>query len=96
MCEEAGLKDIILYVGGNIVVGKQEAAEVIKRFQEMGFNRAYPPGTKPSEAIKDLIERIYTFLNRFIEIEKLSDSYPIYEGEYPQKLVRIEIRNPKM
>lgn len=44
-CIEAGLKDIILYVGGNIVVGKQEFSEVEKRFKEMGFNRVFPPGT---------------------------------------------------
>lgn len=44
-CIEAGLKDILLYVGGNIVVGKQEFADVEARFKNMGFNRVYPPGT---------------------------------------------------
>lgn len=44
-CIEAGLKDIILYVGGNIVVGKQEFEDVEKRFKAMGFNRVFPPGT---------------------------------------------------
>ena len=44
-CIEAGLKDILLYVGGNIVVGKQEFADVEARFKDMGFNRVYPPGT---------------------------------------------------
>ena len=44
-CIEAGLKDILLYVGGNIVVGKQEFSEVEKRFLDMGFNRVFPPGT---------------------------------------------------
>ncbi|WP_319371040.1 methylaspartate mutase subunit S [uncultured Ilyobacter sp.] len=44
-CEEAGLKDILLYVGGNIVVGKQVWEEVEKRFKEMGYNRVYKPGT---------------------------------------------------
>ncbi len=43
-CDEAGLKDILLYVGGNIVVGKQNFAEVEMRFKEMGFNRVFPPG----------------------------------------------------
>lgn len=53
-CVEAGLKDILLYVGGNLVVGKQEWLNVEKRFKDMGFNRAYPPGTLPQEAIEDL------------------------------------------
>lgn len=53
-CDEAGLKDIILYVGGNLVVGKQDWKEVEKRFLDMGFNRAYPPGTDINISIKDL------------------------------------------
>lgn len=44
-CIEAGLDDILLYVGGNIVVGKQDFVEVEKRFTDMGFNRVFPPGT---------------------------------------------------
>ena len=44
-CVEVGLNDIILYVGGNIVVGKQEFADVEVRFKNMGFNRVFPPGT---------------------------------------------------
>ena len=53
-CDEAGLKDILLYVGGNIVIGKQEFSEVEKRFKAMGFNRAFPPGTDPTVDIEDL------------------------------------------
>ncbi len=55
-CEESGLKDILLYVGGNIVVGKQEWETVKNRFEEMGFDRVYPPGTSVETAIKDLHE----------------------------------------
>ena len=51
-CDEAGLDDILLYVGGNIVVGKQNFEEVERRFHEMGFNRAFPPGTAPEAAIE--------------------------------------------
>ena len=51
-CDEAGLGEILLYVGGNIVVGKQNFEEVEKRFHEMGFNRVFPPGTAPEAAIK--------------------------------------------
>ena len=53
-CEEAGLKDIILYAGGNLVVGKQNWEEVEKRFLDMGFDRVYGPGTSPEEGIRDL------------------------------------------
>ena len=55
-CEEAGIGNIKLYVGGNIVVGKQEFKEVEKRFKKMGFDRAYPPGTKIDDAVTDLKE----------------------------------------
>ncbi len=48
-CVEAGIGDIILYVGGNIVVGKQDFKEVEKRFKAMGFNRVFPPGTNIEE-----------------------------------------------
>ncbi|MCL2500701.1 MAG: methylaspartate mutase subunit S [Defluviitaleaceae bacterium] len=53
-CEEAGLKDIPMYVGGNLVVGKRNFDEVEKIFLEMGFNRAYPPGTAPEKGIADI------------------------------------------
>ncbi len=58
-CEEAGLKDILLYVGGNIVVGKQDWSEVQQRFLDMGFDRVYPPGTSTDTAIHDLKEDLY-------------------------------------
>lgn len=55
-CDEAGLDDIKLYVGGNIVVGKQNWDEVEKRFIDMGFDRVYPPGTSVERTIADLNE----------------------------------------
>ena len=51
-CDEAGLDNILLFVGGNIVVGKQNFEDVEKRFHAMGFNRVFPPGTAPEETIK--------------------------------------------
>jgi methylaspartate mutase sigma subunit len=53
-CNEAGLDDILLYVGGNIVVGKQDFAEVEDRFKKLGFNRVYGPGTGIEVGIEDL------------------------------------------
>ena len=55
-CVEADLQDILLYVGGNLVVGKQSFEDVEKRFRDMGFDRIYPPGTMPETAIRDLSE----------------------------------------
>lgn len=55
-CNEAGLKDIPLLAGGNLVVGKQDFADVEKRFLAMGFTRAYPPGTTLETTISDLNE----------------------------------------
>lgn len=57
--DEAGLKDVLLYVGGNIVVGKQKWEDVYKRFKDMGFDRVYPPGTSVEKSIKDLREDLY-------------------------------------
>ena len=53
-CQEAGLNDILLYVGGNLVVGKQEFSQVQKVFLAMGFDRVYPPGADPALAIEHL------------------------------------------
>ena len=55
-CDEAGLKGIKLYVGGNIVVGKQNFDEVKVRFEKMGFDRVYPPGTSIDTTLRDLKE----------------------------------------
>ncbi len=52
---EAGIGNIKMYVGGNLVVGKQDWSEVEKKFVNMGFDRAYPPGTMPQEAIDDIL-----------------------------------------
>jgi len=59
-CVEYGLDDILLYVGGNIVVGKQNFEEVEKRFHEMGFNRVFPPGIAPEAAIECLNKDLKT------------------------------------
>ena len=53
---ESGIGQIKMYVGGNLVVGKQDWQEVEKRFINMGFDRAYPPGTMPQEAIDDIVK----------------------------------------
>ena len=42
-CIERGLEDIILYVGGNLVVGKTPPEEVREKFRNMGFDRVWMP-----------------------------------------------------
>ena len=53
-CDEAGLKDIPLLAGGNLVVGKQNFEEVEERFMKMGFTKVYPPNTQLETTIADL------------------------------------------
>jgi methylaspartate mutase sigma subunit len=54
MCVEAGLEDILIYVGGNLVVGKQDWADGERRFLEMGFDRAFPPNTRTDDVLAKL------------------------------------------
>ena len=54
LCIEAGLGNILIYVGGNLVVGKQSWSEVENRFLDMGFDRAFPPGTRTDAVIASL------------------------------------------
>ena len=53
-CQETGIGNILIYVGGNLVVGKQDFESVKERFLAMGFDRVYPPGTLPDAPIEDL------------------------------------------
>lgn len=53
-CDEAGLKGVILYVGGNLVVGKQNWEDTHKKFKDMGFDRVFAPGTDPQISISYL------------------------------------------
>ncbi len=43
--KEAGLGDVLLYIGGNLVIGRYDPKEVEPRFKRLGFNRVYPPET---------------------------------------------------
>lgn len=54
LCVEAGLENILLYVGGNLVVGKQSWPDVERRFLGMGFDRAFPPNTRIDDVLDAL------------------------------------------
>ncbi len=42
-CLERGLDKVVLYVGGNLVIGKRDFAEVETLFRGMGYDRVFPP-----------------------------------------------------
>ncbi len=49
-CVERGLEDIILFVGGNLVVGKAPRETVVAKFKAMGFDRVFLPSDDLEEA----------------------------------------------
>jgi methylaspartate mutase sigma subunit len=56
-CIEAGLKDIILYVGGTVAAPlelEKNWPEIERRFNKIGFNRAFPNTCTASEAVEAL------------------------------------------
>jgi len=53
-CIEADLSDVLLYLGGYLLVGEMPWEGTEKKFKELGFDRVYPPGTSPTQVIADL------------------------------------------
>jgi methylaspartate mutase sigma subunit len=53
---DAGLENVLLYVGGNIVVGDRPKNEVVRLFKQFGFDRVYHQETDIGVAIADLQE----------------------------------------
>jgi len=56
-CIEAGLKDIILYVGGTVAAPielERNWPEIERRFKEIGFNRVFKNTCSASEAVATL------------------------------------------
>jgi len=51
---EAGLRDVILYIGGNLVIGRYDPKEAEVIFKKLGFDRVYPPEADIDAAIIDL------------------------------------------
>ena len=52
LCVEAGLENMLIYVGGNLIVGKHPWPEIEKTFLGMGFDRAAAPGTRIETVIE--------------------------------------------
>src|SRR5437764_2971653 len=59
LCVEAGLDNILLYVGGNLVIGKRSWEETLKTYRDMRFDRAAPPGTR-IETVLEWLERDFS------------------------------------
>ena len=53
-CANAGMKDIILYIGGQLIIGEKAWPEVEKMYKGMGFNRVYNSDVDVNQVIKDL------------------------------------------
>ena len=55
-CIEKGLEDLILYVGGNLVVGKTPFQQVEEKFLKMGYDRVFGPDCS-LEAVVELLKK---------------------------------------
>jgi methylaspartate mutase sigma subunit len=55
---DVGLNNILLYVGGNIVVGKRSQEEVVAVFQGFGFDRVYHHPDRPSANLSALVDKL--------------------------------------
>jgi methylaspartate mutase S subunit len=53
-CVEAGLGDVLLYIGGILGVGKHDFKDDEVKFKALGFDRVYPPEADLKGAIADL------------------------------------------
>jgi methylaspartate mutase sigma subunit len=53
-CTERGLEDIIIHVGGNLVVGKMDKTHIVEKFTKMGYDRVYTPDVDLQICLKDL------------------------------------------
>lgn len=57
-CIERGVGNMVLYVGGNLVIGKRAFSEVETLFLEMGFDRVFSPSVDLLEVAKFLRQDI--------------------------------------
>jgi methylaspartate mutase S subunit len=53
-CQEAGLDDVLLYIGGILGVSRHDFRGDETKFKNLGFDRVYPPEADLKKAIEDL------------------------------------------
>lgn len=58
-CVERGLDNIILYVGGNLVIGKTDYTETEAKFRAMGYDRVFQPDIELAQACQLLHEDMH-------------------------------------
>jgi len=60
-CIERGVGNVLLYIGGRLVIGKQSFSRVRRRFLNMGFDRVFEPDCDLDDVIallkQDIQER---------------------------------------
>ena len=61
-CIERGLENILLYVGGNLVIGKTDYIATEKKFLAMGYDRVFSPDID--------LESVHTLLQEDIAARK--------------------------
>lgn len=52
--QEAGLSNILLYIGGILGIGRHDFKESEEKYKKLGFDRVFPPEADIESAIKDL------------------------------------------
>ena len=57
-CLERGVDRILLYVGGNLVIGKRNFSEIETLFKDMGYNRVFPPTIELAEVARLLTQDV--------------------------------------
>lgn len=57
-CIERGLENILLYVGGNLVIGKHDFSDIAALFKKMGYDRVFSPSVELSEVAECLRQDI--------------------------------------
>jgi len=55
-CIERGLENLVLYVGGNLVVGKSDFVATRDKFLAMGYDRVFPPSVD-LDGVLDLLSQ---------------------------------------
>jgi len=53
-CDEAGLKDMLLYLGGHLTIDDTRWEDTERIFKDMGFSRVFPPFALPDSILATL------------------------------------------
>jgi methylaspartate mutase sigma subunit len=53
-CIEAGLSNILIYLGGQLVIGRTPWDKIESMYLDMGLDWVCPPGVMPAEVVKKL------------------------------------------